>query len=202
MVGPSFLSAAFSRISLVAPCINSTRGITLYSNPLLFKTTAYLNAEPLKKKKRIDPQILKQREERKKRRLEKQIRRLEKNARQFKPIDELEVPLKLIDERELRTRNLSPISPEEEERRALLFKAWARYKREQRLEEIQMIDRVIFCQQKAMDELRKESEDLYQKAIQLDTELIPFEATGPMRTPPIKAYEGPDGEYIDVSKKW
>lgn len=57
----------------------------------------YCSAEPLKKKKRIDPAILKQREERKKKRLEKQIRRLEKNARQLKPIDELEVPLELID---------------------------------------------------------------------------------------------------------
>jgi large subunit ribosomal protein L40 len=57
----------------------------------------YCSAEPLKKKKRIDPAILKQREERKKKRLEKQIRRLERNARQLKPIDELEVPLELID---------------------------------------------------------------------------------------------------------
>jgi large subunit ribosomal protein L40 len=51
----------------------------------------------LKKKKRIDPALIKQREERKKKRLEKQIRRLEKNARQLKPIDELEVPLEFID---------------------------------------------------------------------------------------------------------
>lgn len=57
----------------------------------------YYSAEPLKKKKRIDPAIIKQREERKKKRLEKQIRRLEKNARQLKPIDELEVPLEFTD---------------------------------------------------------------------------------------------------------
>ena len=51
----------------------------------------------MKKKKRIDPAILKQREERKKKRLEKQIRRLERHARQLKPIEELEVPLEFID---------------------------------------------------------------------------------------------------------
>ena len=67
-----------------------------------FSMTIFLSfflssAEPLKKKKRIDPAVLKQREERKKKRLEKQIRRLEKNARQLKPIDELEVPLSLLD---------------------------------------------------------------------------------------------------------
>lgn len=59
-----------------------------------------LCAEPLKKKKKLDPAVIKQREERKRKKLEKQIRRLEKNARQLKPIDELEVPLTLIDEKE------------------------------------------------------------------------------------------------------
>lgn len=65
---------------------------------LLFRSTPVLCAEPLKKKKKLDPQIVKQREERKRKRLEKQIRRLEKNARQLKPIEELEVPMELIDE--------------------------------------------------------------------------------------------------------
>ena len=45
----------------------------------------------MKKKKRLDPAILKAREERKKRKIEKQIRRLEKVAQQYKPIDECEV---------------------------------------------------------------------------------------------------------------
>lgn len=61
--------------------------------------TGVLCAEPLKKKKRIDPSVLKARDERRKKKLEKQIRRLEKNARQLKPIDEMEVPLVLLDER-------------------------------------------------------------------------------------------------------
>lgn len=65
-----------------------------------FHYTPVLYAEPLKKKKKMDPAILKAREERRRKKLEKQIRRLEKNARQLKPIDELEVPLNLFDERE------------------------------------------------------------------------------------------------------
>lgn len=52
----------------------------------------------MKKKKKIDPQIVKAREDRRRKRLEKQIRRLEKNARQLKPIDELEVPLDIFDQ--------------------------------------------------------------------------------------------------------
>jgi len=65
-----------------------------------FQTTSVLCAEPLKKKKKLDPQIVKQREDRKKKKIEKLIRRLEKNARQLKPVEELEVPLELIDEKE------------------------------------------------------------------------------------------------------
>jgi large subunit ribosomal protein L40 len=55
-------------------------------------------AEPLKKKKRIDPAILKAREDRKKRKIEKAIRRLEKMAKQLKPIDEMHVSYKLKQE--------------------------------------------------------------------------------------------------------
>jgi large subunit ribosomal protein L40 len=66
-----------------------------------------LLAEPLKKKKKLDPQIIKQREERRRKKLEKQIKRLERNARQLKPIDELEVPLTLLDEKKSVIRSLS-----------------------------------------------------------------------------------------------
>lgn len=66
----------------------------------MLRTTPALCAEPLKKKKKMDPAVLKAREDRRRKKLEKQIRRLEKNARQLKPIDELEVPLHLIDEKE------------------------------------------------------------------------------------------------------
>ena len=60
--------------------------------------TPVLFAEPLKKKKKMDPAVLKAREDRKRKKLEKQIRKLEKNSRQLKPIEDLETPLTLIDE--------------------------------------------------------------------------------------------------------
>lgn len=56
--------------------------------------------EPLKRKKRLDPQIARARIERKRRKIEKQIRKLQKVAKQLKPISEVEIPLKLIDEKE------------------------------------------------------------------------------------------------------
>lgn len=50
----------------------------------------------MKRKRKIDPAVLKAREDRKKKKIEKQIRKLEKNARQLKPLDECEIPLAII----------------------------------------------------------------------------------------------------------
>jgi large subunit ribosomal protein L40 len=59
------------------------------------------------------------------------------------------------------------LTPEEEEKRALLLKEWACYKHKQHMKDMQMIDRLIFAQQKALDELHQESEELYEAAIQV-----------------------------------
>lgn len=88
------------------------------------------------------------------------------------------------------------------EKRALLHKEWARYKHDERIQDLLLIDRILQSQQKALSELRKESEELYQEAIQKDLNLLPFTANGPVSTPPIENYDSPDGEYIDISKKW
>lgn len=53
------------------------------------------------------------------------------------------------------------------EQRALLEKQWASYKRLHKLSDVKMLDRIQYTQQKALDELRNESEELYQEAIQV-----------------------------------
>lgn len=80
----------YFRLSLQTASVFRQTNAWLHSSPVLC-------AEPLKKKKKLDPQIIKQREDRRKKKLEKQIRRLEKNARQLKPVEELEVPINLVD---------------------------------------------------------------------------------------------------------
>lgn len=67
-----------------------------------------------------------------------------------------------------RLRNLPPLTSDVLEERALLEKQWANYKREQHLSNIKMLDRIAFAQQQALDELRNESEELYQEAIQVN----------------------------------
>jgi len=149
----------------------------------------------------MDPAVLKAREDRRRKKLEKYIRRLEKNARTLKPIDELETPLNLLDEREMRTRKLQ-ISEQEQERRSLLMKKWPQYRKEQKLNDLKMLDKVFAAQEKALQELRFESEELYQQAIQTDMDMIPFVARGPVQTPPIKGYSYVDGDYNDITKRY
>lgn len=101
-----------------------------------------------------------------------------------------------------RIRNNRTISSEKLEERILLLKEWSKYKLQEHLKDIQMLDRIMYSQQHALDELRKESEELYQEAIQIDYRLLPYKSEGPVVTPKIKNYELPDGEYQDVSKIW
>ncbi|CAL8082851.1 unnamed protein product [Orchesella dallaii] len=159
-------------------------------------------AEPLKKKKRLDPQVIKAREERRKKKLEKQIRKLEKTAKQLKPLEELDVPVAIVDNYNERLRKEIKISPEEEESRWLLQKDWTRYMFKVNSAELRMIDRILASQHKALEELRNESEELYQAAIQLDFSYIPCQIKGPVETPPIKDFVAAEGDFHDISRKW
>ncbi|KAK7073295.1 39S ribosomal protein L40, mitochondrial [Halocaridina rubra] len=192
--------SSFKRLTL-SNC-NSHRCISSGTAPLLFRVTDIAWAEPLKKKKKMDPMVLRQREERRKKKIEKAIRKLEKNASQFKPLDEMEVPLKLLRERELRTRTNPSVTEEEEILQLRLLKQWSIYKKQQCIAETYMMDCMQTSTNRALEELRKESEELWLEAIQLDPMLIPYRAKGPDDTPPIKDYDAPDGEYKDETKKW
>ncbi|KAG6455436.1 hypothetical protein O3G_MSEX009231 [Manduca sexta] len=101
-----------------------------------------------------------------------------------------------------RKRPTMQLSPAEAEARALLEKEWTRYKREEYMANIAQIDRIMASQRRALDKLYEESEELYDEAIMPDLQLIPYSINGPVATPPIKNYNSPDGDYIDVSKKW
>lgn len=95
-----------------------------------------------------------------------------------------------------RTRKIEPISFEERERRALLQKDWARYRCEENRKDFLLIGRVFRAQQKALAELKLESEDLYQAAIQPDPSLVPLRVNGPVVTPAIENYAVP-AKYRD-----
>lgn len=97
---------------------------------------------------------------------------------------------------------MAKLTEETREYRALLEKKWSQYMHEEKLKTFHSIDALVQAQTKALDELRLESEELYQAAVQPDPSMLPFKAKMIVHTPPIKDYESPDGEFVDISKKW
>ena len=77
-----------------------------------------------------------------------------------------------------------------------------KFKFEQVSRELRVIDNLHKCQEKALTELRKESEELYAAAIDIDSSYLPYRSEGPVETPPIVGYHPPEGDFFDISKKW
>jgi len=190
------LSQALSGVT-----ISSQRSFNT-SAPAAVSITQTLWAEPLKKKKRIDPAVVRAREDRKRRRLEKAIRRLEKSARQLKPLAELEVPRNVRTELRERRRKTQSLTTEQADHRFDLMKAWSRHKHQQHVQHVQMFRRIMDSRERALEELRAESYQLYCQAIAEDPTLVQFEHRGPPLTPPIAGYDSPDGDYIDTTRTW
>ncbi|KAF2359912.1 Ribosomal protein L28/L40 mitochondrial [Trinorchestia longiramus] len=178
------------------------RCISTQSGPLYVQLTSSLRAEPLKKKKRADPALEKAREEKKIRRIEKAIRKLEKNEGQLKPIEEVQVSMKLKQEMKLRERPAPQLSNEEVLARRDCELRWGRYKFKQVQAESAIIATALEAQRRALQELRQVSESLWSEAIEQDQFALPFRTYGPMSSLPIKDYEAPDGDYVDVTRKW
>ncbi|KRX44416.1 WD repeat domain phosphoinositide-interacting protein 3, partial [Trichinella sp. T8] len=164
-----------------------------------FHSSPMLNAEPLKKKKRIDPAIIRGRLERKKKKIEKSIRLLLKQSKKLKPIEELTVENKVKDNIQHYIRPKSEISDEELQKRTVFLKEWAKYQAKQYNAHHNQIRVMMNSQLKALEELKLESETLYRSALEVNPDLIPCVFDGPVSTPPIPGYETPDGDYKETT---
>lgn len=100
----------------------------------------------------------------------------------------------------IRSRNLPPVPQAEQERRDLLLKSWAAYKAQENLKDLKILDKLMLSQEKALDELRFESPELYEQAIMPDIDMVPYVVKGPVNTPPIKNYTYVDGDYVNTTK--
>lgn len=153
-----------------------------------------MRAEPLKKKKKVDPK----KDQAAKDRLKKRIRRLEKASQELIPIEDFITPVKFLDKQRQRPQVELPF--EEAERRALLLKKWALYKQQEHEMERDAIRSMLKAQQEALHELQLISPELYEEAIKRDPTLFPFEKEGPDYTPPVTSYQPPEGRYHDITK--
>jgi hypothetical protein len=115
---------------------------------------------------------------------------------------ELEPSVELIREAETRRKRTDiVVSDDVMNKRAVLVKEWNRFSGVRHISEIRQLDSVIMSQQEALDVLREENESLYFDAIQPDTTLIPFQCSGPTRTPAVPDHFI-DGAYEDITKKF
>lgn len=160
---------------------------------LTLRSTLPMRGEP-KKKKKVDPR----REQMVRDRMKKKIKRLEKIPRQLIPIEDFTRPVMLLDETRVRSR--PQLSLEEEERRALLMKRWALSKQQEHEAELRGVESLLDAQCEALQELRLESEELYNAAMLCDPGLLPLQHQGPCFTPPIAQHSAPEGKFNDITK--
>jgi len=125
-----------------------------------------------------------------------------KVSKSLKPIDEVQLMALLSNELNIRKRSVVTHNIDKLEDRIIVSKMWAKHKHDEHFFNLQVISDLEYSQQRALNELREVSEELYQAAIEIDESVLPYNFTGPVETPPIENYQSPDGEYIDISKKW
>lgn len=70
----------------------------------------------------------------------------------------------------------------------------------QHMAEVQAVELALQAQREALEELKLESDELYQAALKPDPLLFPFSHEGPTYTPAKTDYEAPDGKYKDITK--
>ncbi|CAI9157471.1 unnamed protein product [Rangifer tarandus platyrhynchus] len=171
-----------------------TRDARRRASLLSFWGLVPMRAEPLRKKKKVDPK----KDQAAKERLKKRIRRLEKATQELIPIEDFITPVKFLNQ--ARQRPPVELPFEESERRALLLKKWSLYKQREHELERAAIASLLEAQREALQELELTAPELHAEAIKRDPSLFPFERYGPDYTPPVANYQPPEGRYQDVTK--
>lgn len=157
----------------------------------------------MKKKKKMDIQLVKMRHERKIRKLEKAIRQLKKTPRQLKPIEEYKLPPAVMKEIPIRTRPITEEDKQVFETLEKMKRLWVTYRSTERLMEQKCLRRVVAMQAQALRVLQTENPALYEAAVSIDPNFLPFDDQHMItETAPNPEYVPPDGVKVDVSKIW
>ena len=167
-------------------------------------TTATLYAEPPRKKRRVDPAVLRTRVEKKIKKYEREIVKMESEPRQLIPI--LEYQLTNSEKRDLQAR---PRHTKEEFGLTdgtikAANRLWAFYRSEQSRLESESIRRIEAAQTIALKRLEKFDKELYDETIAVDDiSMIPYRSSHVRKeTAPNPSYSPPDGYIKDVTKEW
>lgn len=192
---PQALRTVYARAKGVAYLEQASRPIS---------TTSVLNAEPPKKKRRLDPAVLKVRIERKIKKTEREIHKLESEPKQYAPI--LEYQLTNSDIRDLKSRpqhTANDFGLKESSLRGAR-RLWSFYRQEQARMERKSIRMVELAQANALAQMKDLDQDLYDNTVAADDiTLIPHSSSHMRKeTAPNPNYTPPDGIIKDVTKQW
>ncbi|KAM3715659.1 39S ribosomal protein L40 [Dirofilaria immitis] len=169
----------------------------------LHMSAVQLTSPFVKAQKKMDPEIAKLREERKRRKLKKEIKLLESFGKKLKPVEEFIFDKKYEANINERIRPPVTLSESEKEERELLQKEYKLHLNKLAVMDMRWIAESIRKQEKALQKLKMLSPELYKAALEPDEFLLEgFVYKGPTLTPPLESYEPPDGQYIDISTKW
>uniref|UniRef100_A0A0M3I280 Large ribosomal subunit protein mL40 n=1 Tax=Ascaris lumbricoides TaxID=6252 RepID=A0A0M3I280_ASCLU len=179
----------------IAKCVASVRNLHL--------TTGVRTSVFMKRQKKIDPEVAKQREARKRRKLEKEIRAMQKHSKKPKPVDEMTVDIKSMKNIDERYRTKVELSEAEIDERAVAQKEYTRSRGALMRVDDAWIRESIAKQDKALNELKKLAPELYEAALRPDVRVAQgIMLNGPANTPPLPDYQSPDGDYIDTTRSW
>ncbi|KAH7723169.1 Protein MRPL-40 [Aphelenchoides avenae] len=156
----------------------------------------------MKKQKKIDPDLAKIREMRKRRKLEREIRQMKKHSKKPKPIDEMTIDVKSAKNLDERIRMIAPVPPAVERERTAVIKEYCASRARMMAADDKWIRESLQAQARALEILKELSPTLYESAVQPDPTILPLVIKGPSITPPLQEYESPDGEYINTTRTY
>ncbi|KAK0416227.1 hypothetical protein QR680_012360 [Steinernema hermaphroditum] len=156
----------------------------------------------MKRQKKMDPEVAKARETRRRKKLEREIRQMQKHSKKPKPVDEMAVDIKSAKNIHERIREPYVVPEQVADERAVVLKEYAKTRNHLMRADDKWIRERLESQRKALEKLKALSPALYEAAVKPDDSLLHLVIDGPALTPPIEKYESPDGDYIDTTRTW
>lgn len=183
---------AHKRLIFCLPCAEShlhfLRKGSLVPSSLLVPFRGKKQKAKKQKKTKKDPRLLEMKEYAQRMEVQKMLLSATmKAAKKGEPLDpEMLNPI--------RKRPPPTLPKEMRDQRFLLAKEWSRYQMQLEVQRRHFLQGVVRSREKALRELKRASSSLYAKALELNSELFPWECQGPTETPPIPSYTPPDPE--------
>uniref|UniRef100_A0AC35U138 39S ribosomal protein L40, mitochondrial n=1 Tax=Rhabditophanes sp. KR3021 TaxID=114890 RepID=A0AC35U138_9BILA len=168
----------------------------------LHTSTALAGSVFMKRQKRMDPEVAKQRETRRRKKLIREIRQLQKHSKKAKPVEEMTIDVKSAKNIHERYRNTEEVSKKQLLEELAVHKQYNSHQNMLWKGDNDFLRNSLLSQDKALAALKKVSPSLYAEAIRINDSEIKCVFEGPPIRAPITGYEAPDGDFIDITRSW